>query len=357
MKRTRRPLTVLIVSLLLAACGNSGTDDTEGGAPSTTTEATPTSSDAGTATTTFEPTSTSTSDTGSSAGSSLDSPVAVGGVAEVGDWRVRVVGLTPDATEHVMAENEFNDPPPDGNQFFIATLEATHNGTESSTFWVDMSLKAVGETNVAYEAFEASCGVIPEDINNSGETFTGGTIAGNVCWNIQASDASSLVMIAEESFSLDETRAFFSLDPTATPLDESTATHTSGGEDRGPKTPIGETASVGSWSLKVTGVTPDATDDVLAENEFNDPPPEGNQFFIATLEATYNGDESSTFWVDMSLKAVGESNVAYEAFEATCGIIPNDIDDAGETFPGGTFTGQRLLEYRGLRRQLARDDR
>ena len=37
-----------------------------------------------------------------------------------------------------MEENQFNDPPPEGNQFFIASLEATYTGTESSTFRIDM---------------------------------------------------------------------------------------------------------------------------------------------------------------------------------------------------------------------------
>lgn len=120
--------------------------------------------------------------------------------------------MTPDGTEQVMAENEFNDPPPDGNQFFIAEIEATYTGTESSTFWVDISLAAVGDSSVAYEeGFDASCGVIPEDIDDSGETFPGGTITGNVCWNIQSTDAESLVMIAEETLTFDETRVFFSL--------------------------------------------------------------------------------------------------------------------------------------------------
>lgn len=132
-------------------------------------------------------------------------------MVQVGDWRLRVAGFTPDAIDQVLAENQFNDPPGEGNQFFIATVEATYIGTESSTFWIEMSLKAVGDSNVAYEAFEASCGVVPDDIDNSGETFPGGTITGNVCWNIQSSDAASLVMIAEESFTFDDTRAFFAL--------------------------------------------------------------------------------------------------------------------------------------------------
>lgn len=74
-----------------------------------------------------------------------------------------------------------------------------------------MTLKAIGESNVAYEAFEASRGVIPDDINDAGETFPGGTICGNVCWSVGAGDVASLAMIAEESFTFEETRVFFAL--------------------------------------------------------------------------------------------------------------------------------------------------
>ena len=75
-----------------------------------------------------------------------------------------------------------------------------------------MRLKSVGDSNVAYEGVDAYCGVIPDDIDDSGETFPGGTITGNVCWSIQSTDAASLVMIVEESFNFDDdTRAFFAL--------------------------------------------------------------------------------------------------------------------------------------------------
>ena len=53
--------------------------------------------------------------------------------------------------------------------------------------------------------------MIPDDIDDSGETFPGGTVTGNVCWSIESTDAASLVMIVEESFSFDDTRAFFAL--------------------------------------------------------------------------------------------------------------------------------------------------
>ncbi len=119
--------------------------------------------------------------------------------------------MTPNATDAVMTENEFNDPPAEGEQFFMAALEATYQGDESSTFWIDVSLKAVGESNVAYEAFEAGCGVIPDSIDEAGETFPGGTITGNTCWRIDRSDACSLVMIAEETLTLEGSRVFFQL--------------------------------------------------------------------------------------------------------------------------------------------------
>lgn len=68
----------------------------------------------------------------------------------------------------------------------MATLEATYTGTESSTFWVEMTLKAIGASSVAYEGgFDTSCGVTPNGITDAGETFPGGTISGNVCWSIR----------------------------------------------------------------------------------------------------------------------------------------------------------------------------
>ena len=57
------------------------------------------------------------------------------------------------------------------------------------------------------------------------------------------------------------------------------------------------------------------------------------------IEATYTGDESSTFWVDNDLKSVGASSVAYESIDSYCGSIPDALSDKGETFPGGTITG------------------
>jgi len=142
------------------------------------------------------------------AGTTRDNPLPVGSVGTSGGWRITVLGTTPDATAAVLAENQFNDPPEPGSQFFIATVRASYVGDGSESFLGDFRLRAVGASAVEYTTFENSCGVIPNPIT-SNDVFPGGTIEGNVCWQVRSSDASSLVMYDEPP--ADDTRMFFAL--------------------------------------------------------------------------------------------------------------------------------------------------
>lgn len=329
-------------TLTPTAAESEDSDEVDAEEPSVVTEVEPpsdTEPEATTATTQPEDTSP-TATAAPEEGLSLAAPAAVGEAVVVGDWTIRVAAVTPDAAEQVAAQNQFNDPPAPGKQFFMATLEATYTGSESSTFWLDMTLKAIGASNVAYEGgFDTGCGVLPNDIDNSGEAFPGGTISANVCWAIDAADAATMTLLAEPSFSFGtDERRFLSMDPAAVPIDDSTAKNAPS-----PMVfdgvPIGEPAEVGDWTITVVSVVPDASAEIAAENQFNAPPAPGRQFFMAAIEATYNGSESSTFWVDLSLSTVGASAIANDGFGASCGVMPKDINDAGETFPGGTISG------------------
>lgn len=338
MRFTKQAVSLAALALLVGACGaESGVSDTAQ-TQDESTSSVPETTVGETTSTTEAPTTTSQPEEPNHLGT-LDDPLPVGAVADIGDWRLRVTGVTPEATDEVLAENQFNDPPAEGRQFFMVHLEATYVGEESSNFWVDVSMKVVGPSNVAYESFEDSCGVIPDPIDDSGETFPGGSIVGNACWSVSAEDAGGLVLIVEPTFSFDDVRAFLSLDPAAEPVDASTAEGAESSSRADDAVPIGEAAAVGPWTLKVIEVIPDATQLVLDENQFNEPPEEGRQFYMARLDATFGGEESSTFWIDVSLKAVGDSSVAYEGFDGSCGVIPDPIDDAGETFPGGSISG------------------
>ncbi|MCZ7533807.1 MAG: DUF4352 domain-containing protein [Acidimicrobiia bacterium] len=345
MPRLRLITVFLALVLVVSGCsGNADKKDSPGTGATATSEPTSTpSSDPETTTTLPEPEATTTSVTVTG---TMQEPIPVGEVVQVGDWRIRVSGVTADGTEMVLARNQFNDPPSEGRQFFVVHLEATYTGSESADFWIDVSLKVVGPSNVAYESFGDSCGVIPDAIDDSGEVFPGGSIAGNVCWSVTEQDAQGLVLLAEESFSLSDTRAYLSLDPAATPVQRSTAEGVEGSSRLADAIPIGKPAEVGPWILTVVDVTPDATDLVVEGNQFNEAPGEGEQFYLATVTATYDGDESSTFWIDMTLKAVGDSSVAYEGGDGSCGVIADSLFDAGETFPGGTITGNVCWKVR-----------
>jgi hypothetical protein len=104
----------------------------------------------------------------------------------------------------VMAANQFNDPPRAGNQFFIVQIQATYHGT-GSTLFLNSDLKLVGASNHVYTAFgtDSRCGVIPDDIQDKGEVFTGATVSGNICFQVPTTEVPSLVMFSDEPLTND----------------------------------------------------------------------------------------------------------------------------------------------------------
>ena len=137
---------------------------------------------------------------GNSRANPLPLSATVGIVSGDQHWTLRIISTQPDASAAVLAENQFNDPPAPGNQFFIATVglsyvsgsEALHPGFEAS-----YGLRAVGPSNVVYSTFGNSCGVIPDDFDVKGDLLAGGSMVGNICWSVPSSEAGSLVAFIE----------------------------------------------------------------------------------------------------------------------------------------------------------------
>jgi hypothetical protein len=140
-----------------------------------------------------------------------DNPLPVGEIGTVRDYAVRVIEVIPNATDLVMAENQFNEPPAEGNQFFMATVEVAYSGNETGNPAFDLNFQAVGTSNVAYTTFDNTCGVVPNDQFTANELFPGGAIQFNVCWAVATEDVDSLVMFVEPAFSFDETPNFFAV--------------------------------------------------------------------------------------------------------------------------------------------------
>ena len=144
-------------------------------------------------------------------------PVPFGTAAEVkfdelDHWEITMLAVEPDATQMVLSENPYNDPPGDGNQFYMVTVRAKYIGPNSMEFGGSYRLRALGDGGVVYTTFENTCGVIPDELPSYTELFTNGQVEGAICWNIASSDADSLVMIVESGlFSLGRERAWFAL--------------------------------------------------------------------------------------------------------------------------------------------------
>ncbi len=140
-----------------------------------------------------------------------DNPLPIGTAVDLGDgWQLTVLSVQPNATQAVLARNQFNKQPPADHQFFIAQVQATFTGSGSAKFDGSYRLRTVGASAVSYSTFSDSCGVIPNELPDA-ETFTGGTITGNLCWDIRSSDAGSLVLYDNPFLGGGKPRVYLSL--------------------------------------------------------------------------------------------------------------------------------------------------
>jgi hypothetical protein len=254
---------------------------------------------------------------------------------------VTVLSTTPNATKAVLGENEFNVPPAAGNQFYMAEVAATYLGSDTASLFTGITFSVVGDDSVEY-SFDAPCGVAPGAINEFAEVFPGGTVRGNLCWEVGSRDAAGVVLIAQSFVAFDDESVFMELPAQGAQFDppvRAPVTPEAGDPGtRGNPFPLGETARVGDWDLTVVSATPDAGEAVLAENPFNDPPTDGYRFFIVEITATYRGADAESLFIGLTFNAVGSGGVAYD-FSAYCGVIPDPIDDFADVLTGDTVTG------------------
>jgi hypothetical protein len=130
------------------------------------------------------------------------------------------------------------------------------------------------------------------------------------------------------------------------PVEEGSAASTDEGTRNNPL-PLGTTITLGSpgapeWEITVGPATLNATDIVLAENQFNDPPEDGRQYALLNLTATYVGETSATPWSDISVSYVGADGVTYESYD-TFAVAPEPFSDINELFPGGSGSGNVVI--------------
>ncbi len=201
-----------ILALSAIACGGEGgggatASPTDSPAPTAQVTATaaptasPTSTPSPTPTQTPVPTPSPTpTPTPAPDGSSRAKAVAAGGTLIRPDgYEIRVLESNWDAWPLVLAENQFNDPPAEGNRMVLVRVRVSVgvealDDDEDTIMVRDSDFSLVGSNNEVYTPFFNYCGVIPDELR--GELFPPAGAEGNVCFEVPA-DETDFILIHE----------------------------------------------------------------------------------------------------------------------------------------------------------------
>lgn len=146
--------------------------------------------------------------------STREDPFPVGTAGQAGDFMVVVTDVVPVADDLVIEFDSFNEPPANGYQYFMVTVSVTNTGEETLGGWFGLDFRAVGDENIGYSEYASSCGYIPDNGSSSPDLAPDETDEFNVCWAVPTSDADSLVMYIDPSYSWDaEARVWFAIQP------------------------------------------------------------------------------------------------------------------------------------------------
>ncbi len=99
---------------------------------------------------------------------------------------------------------------------------------------------------------------------------------------------------------------------------------------------LGQSAAVGRYTVTVDEVDLDATESVLAMNQFNGAP-ENDAYATVVLTVTYDGEDEGMPAMDLDIELLGGDQRNYATY--SCGAITGDLEDQMQGLrAGGTST-------------------
>ena len=160
------------------------------------------------------PLPTSTPSPAPAVGQSRDDPVPAGQSLLVPEgWELTILDFTPNGTQEVLDENQFNDPPSPGMRFSIVRVRTKNVAADDpENHTLSFALRMVGSENIGYSTFESSCGVIPDSFTfKPDELFQGGSLDGNVCYETAIGET-EFTVFTDYSSSGDENIRWFAVE-------------------------------------------------------------------------------------------------------------------------------------------------
>lgn len=106
---------------------------------------------------------------------------------------------------------------------------------------------------------------------------------------------------------------------------------------------VGTKISSDDWDMTITNVTLDATDEVLAENEFNETPDAGNQYMVVDVDITYNGNEPEGEMPMATFEYVTAGGNTIDGLDDMV-VAPNALDSMENLYNGATTSGSIAIQ-------------
>ncbi|TSI18895.1 hypothetical protein [Brevibacterium aurantiacum] len=106
---------------------------------------------------------------------------------------------------------------------------------------------------------------------------------------------------------------------------------------------IGTKISSDAWDVTITNVTLDATDEVVAENEFNEKPDDGNQYMMIDVEMTYTGDAPDGEMPMATFEYVSAGGNTFDGLDDMV-VAPDALDTLEEMYNGATTSGAIAIQ-------------
>jgi hypothetical protein len=170
-------LISLVALTLLAGCGNQSTENG-----------------------TESPTGETDKSTVTPEGTHPDFPLPAGSEIATGEWKVTFSNVVPDATETVLAEADFNEPPAEGFQYFMFRVDATYlgDGASHASNALDIGVYADGTVHIN------DCGLLPDDLYDTSRVYNGWTASGNDCVAIPSNSVEDVLISVVDSRNSEE---------------------------------------------------------------------------------------------------------------------------------------------------------
>lgn len=96
------------------------------------------------------------------------------------------------------------------------------------------------------------------------------------------------------------------------------------------------------WEVTLSDPILNANDIVAAENQFNDPAPEGFQYAMVGVTAKYIGKATGTPYWDLTISFVSEAGTTHETGDFSA-VIPSDLSDINELYADAVGVGNIVI--------------